>query len=134
VRRPLAAAAAAALTAACAGAPPPPASPSAGLSGTGWSLATLAGEPVSAPVSLRFDGDRVEGRGPCNRFRGGYQEGPGAALRIGPVAASRAACPDLALEDRFFGALTDAARADLAPGVLTLSGADGAPLMTLTGG
>ncbi len=130
--RPALAAAALALSA-CAAAPPPPVIP-ATLAGTGWSLAALDGEPVAIPVTLSFEGDRATGRGPCNRYFGAWAEGPGDALAIGPVGATRMACPDLALEDRYIGALTDVARADRAENSLTLYGADGAALMVLTGG
>jgi heat shock protein HslJ len=85
-------------------------------------------------VSLRFEFERVVGQGPCNRFRGGVVEGPGEALEIGPVAATRTACPDLALEERFIGALTDSARGARSADTLTIYDRDGAALMTLTGG
>lgn len=132
----LAAAASALALGACAAAPPPPpaAAPALGLTGTGWSLATLEGAPATAPVSLRFEFERVTGQGPCNRFRGGFAEGPGDALEIGPVAATRMACPDLALEERFIGALTDSVRGARAGETLTIYDRDGAALMTLTGG
>lgn len=133
--RPGLAAAAALALSACAAAPQPPApAPTLGLVGTGWSLTTLDGQPAAAPVSLRFEVERVVGQGPCNRFRGGFTEGPGDALEIGPVAATKAACPALAFEDSVIGALTDSMRGARSGETLTIYGRDGAALMTLTGG
>jgi heat shock protein HslJ len=119
-------AAAALLLSACA-APQPPAPPP-GLTGTSWRLTELGGEATALPVTLNFDAERAKGEGPCNSYFGAWRI-DGSAVAIGPVAATRRACPDLPFEQSYFGALTDAATAEIGPDALALRGADGAVLM-----
>lgn len=117
---------------ALAGCAAPPAPPSGvTLDGTGWTLATLDGAPVTVAAYLGFAGDRASGVAPCNRFTGGFAQ-TGARVAIGPIAATRMACPELDLEQRYLGALTDAALAEISGDLLILRGADGVELMTLT--
>jgi heat shock protein HslJ len=116
--------------AACATEPMMTASAPAGpaLADTTWMLESVGADAPPSAVSLNFTADRVSGEAPCNRYMGGYVQ-TGAALEIGPVAATRRACPHLAAEDRFFGALTDVASAEVAGEVLILRNAEGAELM-----
>ncbi len=118
---------------ALAGCAAPPAPPPSGmtLDGTGWTLATLDGAPVKVAAYLGFEGDRASGVAPCNRFMGGFAQ-TGARVTIGPIASTRMACPELDLEQRYLGALTDAALAEISGDRLILRGADGVELMTLT--
>jgi heat shock protein HslJ len=115
------------LLAACA-APPPPAAAPSGLVGTSWRLTEFVGEAVARPVTLNFEGERARGEGPCNSYFGAWRL-DGAAVEIGPVAATRRACRDLSFEQGYFGALTDVASADIGAETLALRGADGAVLM-----
>jgi len=126
--RALAALAALAL-AGCATPPPPAAAPSA--EGATWMLSRLGEEAVTAPVSFTVTGERVAGFGPCNRYFGAYRR-DGAALSVGPIAATRRACADLALEERYFAALTDVTGAAVEGDTLTLRDDGGAALMVLT--
>jgi len=73
----------------------------------------------------------VAGFGPCNRYFGAYRR-DGAALSVGPIAATRRACADLALEERYFAALTDVTGAAVEGDTLTLRDDGGAALMVLT--
>lgn len=81
--------------------------PRALLSGVeSWSVESLAGEPVlpETEVTLAFDAaDRLAGSAGCNRFTGSYAIS-GEGLSIGPVAATRMACPEpiMAQEMRLF--------------------------------
>lgn len=119
--------------AACAADPPAPAP--APLAGSVWLLDSLRGAPVTTPVSLNFTDQRVEGVAPCNRYFGAYaRAATGDGLSIGPVAATRRACPDLALEDAFLGALTDAAALRIAGATLILLDEDSNEIMRLSRG
>lgn len=83
--------------------------------------------------ALRFlDGDRVSGSGGCNRFTGPANAATGA-VRIGPLASTRMACPGDAMqaEARFLSALERARGARLDDGRLTLLDGAGAPLLRL---
>ncbi len=117
------------LLAACAMEPAMPASPPT-LAGTTWLLERLGDETPPVAVSLGFAGDRVTGEAPCNRYAGAYAQA-GAALEIGPVAATRRACPHLDVEARFLSGLTDVARGDVEGDVLILRDEAGAALMRL---
>ena len=115
------------LLAACAAPAPSPAP----ADPTGeWLLASLHGEPVADPVSLTLRDGEASGVGPCNRFRGSAAV-RGETIALGPLVATRRACPGLALEDAWLGALTDATRFAVSGPALTLFGPDDAVLMTL---
>ncbi|MGR3291722.1 MAG: META domain-containing protein, partial [Paracoccaceae bacterium] len=47
---------------------------------------------------------RIAGKGPCNSYSAS-QNAPYPWLELGLIAATRAACPDLAAEREFFQAL-----------------------------
>jgi heat shock protein HslJ len=118
----------------CADAPPAPLSaptPTT-LEGVYWRLDELAGEPQAAGVSLTFDGDRLRGEGPCNRYFGGYLV-EDDMLAVGAVAATRRACPNLALEQRYLASLTEVQTYRIEHGALTLFDREGAPLMRFRG-
>ncbi|MCU0805977.1 MAG: META domain-containing protein [Burkholderiales bacterium] len=119
----LALAACAGSNATTAGAPP-------SLPGTEWRLQELGGAKAIAntEASLAFlDGNRASGSATCNRFTATY-ELSGSAIKFGPIATTRRACPpDLtAQEDRFLAALQAAERvASAGPDLLVFSkGAD----------
>jgi heat shock protein HslJ len=107
----------------------PPTATVPNLAGSTWRLVAIDGAvPAPGPdVTLRFEGDRVSGQGPCNGF--------GAALAIdaqpgriafGDLVSTKRACVDQArgaLENSWFEALrlvTTAAFED--PARLVLSG------------
>ncbi len=113
----------------CGASAPPPAQPPMLESGV-WMLSALGDDAVTAPISLTLKGERIEGVGPCNRYFGAFRR-DGAALSIGPIAATRRACPELALEQRYFAALTDVAGAQIEGDQMALRDAEGAELMRL---
>lgn len=106
-----------------------------GLAGSEWRPLDLEGVPVPADsrAFVRFEAEgRIAGDGGCNRFTGHYTV-EGATLAIGPLAATRRACPPptMAFEDSFLTLLGRAAgfvrnRADL-----TLTDTAGLRLMAL---
>lgn len=70
------------------------------LEGTEWQLIQLGGKsvrPEEGTFSLRFDAEKqtASGVGACNRFSGRYTAGERRALRIGPLASTMMACPDM---------------------------------------
>jgi heat shock protein HslJ len=77
-------------------------------------------------------GGRVNGHGGCNRFGGSFTQS-GEDLRIGPLAATRMACPAniMQLENDFLRILDATAKARATHLELTLMGADGKVLATL---
>ncbi|UWQ21274.1 META domain-containing protein [Jannaschia sp. W003] len=87
-----------------------------------WALESIGGDPVPPGATIRFpaEGEAV-GEGPCNAFRA-EQTAPYPWIELGPVAATRRACPLLAVETRYFGALERATLAEASDRVLILSG------------
>jgi heat shock protein HslJ len=72
--------------------------PPATLADTAWAIVAIDGTPVGGErYSLSFTADRVSGQAGCNRFSGGYSA-EGDRLTLGPVAATRMACPGPAME------------------------------------
>lgn len=80
-------------------------------------------------VTLEFDGGRVAGQAPCNRYHGGF-ELDGHDIRIGPLAGTMMACDEAvdAAERAYFSALeavdtvdvTDPTRLELTGGNISL--------------
>jgi uncharacterized membrane protein/heat shock protein HslJ len=73
--------------------------PAAGLAGTSWHVVSINGRPTPAigDYSLRFDQGRLAAKFGCNNMSGTYSQGPDM-LSLGPVMATRMACPDMSLE------------------------------------
>lgn len=95
-----------------------------GGAGKTWSLVALDGEPFTASATLTFPGPgKFAGRAPCNSFNGSVTV-PYPWFEAGPVAATRAICPDQAAEDRFFQALGAITIAEVAGDTLELSNPD----------
>lgn len=103
-----------------------------GLAGSEWRPLTVAGQPfpegVEAFVQFGADG-RLTGLGGCNRFSGSYSI-DGDNLTIGPVAATRMACPEpaMAAEAALFAAFDAAASFSRDEADLNLLDADGVPV------
>jgi heat shock protein HslJ len=110
----------------------------------GWIVREINGKPITArtpegriTVTLAFDGEgRINGKGGCNRYMGGYELTP-ERLTFKPAAASMMMCPPPAMEieQAFFAALPSVTgvRADGAAR-LVLTQADGAPALLLVRG
>jgi heat shock protein HslJ len=119
-----------------AGATPVPGQPAAPRStapfaGVEWRVAAIGGiEPQDSAAWIRFreTGD-LEGHTGCNSFRATYVAGT-TALRIGPIAVTRMACPGepAAVQERLLlGALEAAEAQQVAEGVLRLFDSGGVP-------
>lgn len=99
----------------------------ADLAGSEWRPTTIGAAAWTGEAFVRFEGEgRLTGHAGCNGFFGTYRL-DGDALEIGPLAATRKACPEPAMsnETLLLGAL-EAARGFERDGTrLTLTGPDG---------
>ena len=97
------------------------------LVGTEWQLIQLGGETIqpqegSFTITLSAENGQLSGVGACNRLSGTYRSDEKRSLRIGPLAATRMACPDLKREQAFIEALESATHYDMdGPMLLILS-------------
>lgn len=94
-----------------------------------WELRELAGQAAPAteqtPYLVLDEGRaRVEGRAGCNRFSGPYTAPAVGQLRLGPLATTRSACPDLAAEGTFLQALNQVQHYRVSGTTLSLYSAD----------
>lgn len=89
--------------------------------GGAWRLAEIDGVdfPATATISFGEDG-AVTGRAPCNRYST-RQTAPYPWFELGPIAATRMACPDLTAETAFFEALEAMSIAEVSGETLILS-------------
>jgi heat shock protein HslJ len=76
------------------------------LAGIDWMLSEMDGQPVDAsgkPPTLLVQYGKVVGFGGCNRYTGSLKESAPGKISIGPLAATKMACPPAAmeLEDKF---------------------------------
>ncbi len=128
--------AAAALLAGCTAAPTSPPAPAGDIHGT-WVIEQARAEPIldkrRARLVLGRDG-RLSGHNSCNAMNGTFTL-EGDRIRIGPVATTRMACPELQREqeDRILTALELAVTARVRPdGLLEIRDADGRGLLRAT--
>jgi len=108
----------------------------AALAGREWTLMSLDERPLSQgaqPPTIIFDGARVSGFGGCNRYTGQVAENTPGTITVGPLAATKMACPSPAMEveDRYIAALGSVSRYTFVAGRLLLSGANGGPSQRL---
>jgi heat shock protein HslJ len=94
------------------------------IEGIDWHLVGFEGQTVGWKATLRFDGDKVAGKAPCNSWFG---KNPAnlPAVSIGAIGATRMACPNLAAEAAFFETLQAMQRTELDQGHLFLVGMEG---------
>lgn len=97
------------------------------LVGTEWQLVQLEGRNVKADpdtftIRLEAEGNHLSGIGACNRLTGSYTTGERRALKIGPLATTKMACPDLDQEQQFLRAVESTTHYDMdGPMLLLLS-------------
>jgi heat shock protein HslJ len=92
-----------------------------------WHLTSLNGTEISTEVTLSFpEKGRIAGQAPCNSYSAA-QTAPLPWFEAGPIVATRRACRNLALESRYFAALSKATQIERAGDTLLIS-ADGTNL------
>ena len=97
------------------------------LVGTEWQLIQLGGETVRPEegrftFTLQAETGQLVGTGACKSLSGSYKSDEKRSLKIGPLAATRMACPDLKREQAFIEALESATHYDMdGPMLLILS-------------
>lgn len=90
-----------------------------------WALQRIGDAPFAARAELDLsEHGRIGGRGPCNGFSG-HLTGDWPVMEIGPLRATRRACPELAQEHAFFKTLQSMRQGDVRDGVLILTDAAG---------
>lgn len=93
--------------------------------GATYRLTHLDGATFPATATIEFPEKGVaRGTGPCNLWSA-EQTVPYPWIALGPIAATRRACPDLDAEHAFFDALPQMTVAVAENGVLTLSNDEG---------
>lgn len=94
-----------------------------------WQVVEMNGVPFEGDATLSFPkAGQVAGKGPCNRYTASMIV-PYPWFEVGPIAATRMACPDLTLESAYFEALQSATLSKVAEGQLILSNDDGEVLV-----
>ncbi|WP_420857307.1 META domain-containing protein [Marivivens marinus] len=100
-----------------------------GAADTVWQLETLDGAPLGAAATVEFpEPGQIAGQAPCNRFFG-EQRAPYPWFEVGPLAATRMACPDLDKEQNFLSALAAMTEVEVAGDILILRGDDGREML-----
>lgn len=93
--------------------------------GATYRLIEIAGETFDARATITFPEEgRVAGEAPCNRWSAA-QSVPYPWFALGPIAATRRACPALEAERRFFAMLSEMTLVEVQGPVLILSDDDG---------
>ena len=100
------------------------------LAGSEWGYESEnAANENARYIQFQTDG-KVIGFGGCNRFSGTYKQN-GAAVEIGPLAATKMACPSLPKEASFITDLSNTQSVDAAHLKLVLRGENDRELLTL---
>jgi len=96
-----------------------------GALGLSWTLTEINETPFDASATLTFpEAGRLAGRAPCNSFTAEITK-PYPWFGTGPVAVTRALCPDQPKEDVFFKSLAVMEIAEVTGDTLILSTSDG---------
>lgn len=87
-----------------------------------WRLVSVDEVRLGAEVTLNLgEPARVTGQGPCNRYFADLAQ-DGSAFKLGPIRATRMACPDLGKEAAYFIALQAVDTIEKTAGFLRLTG------------
>ena len=100
------------------------------LNGSSWVLAAWQFQdpaPAEPAISLALEDDKVAGFAGCNRYFASVAETEPGSITVGPVGATRMACPDslMALEGRYLDLLGKVDKFSFMAGRLALSWRDG---------
>ena len=84
-------------------------------------LTEVLGEPMDTNVTIAFPEEgKIVGQAPCNRYFT-TQEAPLPWFKIGPIGATKMACPNLDFEQQYFELLSKATLAEVQADQLLLS-------------
>ena len=104
------------------------------IANTDWVLGTLADTPLPSgtPVTLLFGLLHATGFGGCNQYSADYSSDGVSTLTFGPIASTRMACAGGGgtFETAYFVALGRVRKYTIDGSTLTLSGENGAALLT----
>lgn len=90
-----------------------------------YALQEVNGTPATIRATITFPQEgKVAGSGPCNQYTA-EQSAPYPWFELGPIAATRRACPDLAAESAYFALLPTMSLIEVSGTVLILSNPDG---------
>lgn len=100
------------------------------LAGSSWVLAAWQFQdpaPAEPAITLTLEEDKVAGFAGCNRYFASVAETEPGSITVGPVGATRMACPDslMALEGRYLDLLGKVGKFSFLAGRLALSWRDG---------
>jgi heat shock protein HslJ len=96
------------------------------LAGSEWGI-----EGQDKPFIQFGSEGKVAGNSGCNRFAGGYETAEDGSIKIGPLAVTRMACPEMGEEAKFLAALDATRRYERDGTRLSLRGEDGGVLIEL---
>lgn len=86
-----------------------------------WLLQTMNKAKIDTTVTISFpEKGKVTGRAPCNRYFAS-QTAPLPWFEVGPIGATKMACPKLALETEYFRTLEQVNLAEVVKDTLILS-------------
>lgn len=86
-----------------------------------WVLQSIKGAQIDATITITFTTDgKVTGRAPCNAYFA-TQTAPLPWFELGPIGATKRACPNLKLESTYFQTLAMANVAEVTSDTLILS-------------
>lgn len=92
-------------------------------------LTSINGTPFEASATLNVgDAGRISGTAPCNSYNAA-QTAPYPWFALGPIAATRRACPDLAAESAYFETLSQMTNVEVVGSVLILRNDTGAEMV-----
>jgi heat shock protein HslJ len=107
----------------------------AALEGESWILTqmlTAGGQTqiLDVGVSASFDGTTISGNAGCNSYHASY-EASGNVISFGPIASTTMACPEaeMSTEARYLQLLADVATFETSGRSMSMSDADGTPVL-----
>ena len=90
-----------------------------------WTLADINEQPFDANATLTFPGnDTIAGKAPCNRYSASITV-PYPWFEVGPIRATKVACPDLQKEAEYLKSLQQVTLSEVLGNVLILSTSEG---------
>ena len=94
-----------------------------------WVLAELDGAAFAAKATMQFpEAGKITGDAPCNRYSGAMTA-PYPWFEAEDLAVTRMACPDLAAESAFFGALSGMTQSEVSGDTLILTNEAGREML-----